>query len=68
MYFLKEKSKVFENFKKFKAQIEKESGIVIKVMRSDRGGEFRSTEFQKYCENNGFKRQPTVLRTPSKME
>ena len=37
VYFLKEKSKVFENFKKFKALVEKESGISIKAMRYDRG-------------------------------
>jgi len=61
---LKEKSEVFENFKKFKAHVEKESGLVIKAMRSDRGGEFTSNEFQKYCEDNGIRRQLTVPRTP----
>ena len=55
VYFLKEKSDVFENFKKFKAFVEKESGLVIKAMRSDRGGEFTSNIFQKYCEDHGIR-------------
>nr|KYP66220.1 Retrovirus-related Pol polyprotein from transposon TNT 1-94 [Cajanus cajan] len=64
VYFLKEKSEVFENFKKFKAHVEKESGLLIKALRSDRGGEFTSKEFQKYCEDNGIRRQLTVPRSP----
>ncbi|CAJ2639360.1 unnamed protein product [Trifolium pratense] len=64
VYFLKEKSEVFENFKKFKALVEKESGLVIKAIRSDRGGEFTSNEFLKYCEDNGIRRQLTVPRSP----
>ena len=43
---------MFENFKKFKTLVEKESGLVIKAMRSDRGGEFTSNIFQKYCEDH----------------
>jgi len=37
---LKQKLKIFEAFKKFKATVEKESEREIKAMRSDRGGEF----------------------------
>ncbi|KAE8683276.1 TMV resistance protein N-like [Hibiscus syriacus] len=36
VYFLKQKSEVFEVFKKFKAAVERESGRKIKAMRSDR--------------------------------
>jgi hypothetical protein len=64
VYFFKEKSEVFEKFKKFKAHVEKESGLVIKAIRSDRGGEFTSNEFLKYCEDNGIRRQLTVPRSP----
>ena len=64
VYFLKQKSEVFENFKKFKALVEKETGLEIKAMRSDRGGEFTSTEFQKYCEDHGIRRPLTVPRSP----
>ena len=54
VYFLKEKSEVFETFKKFKALVEKESGLVIKAMRSNRGEEFKSNKFQKYREDHGI--------------
>ena len=54
VYFLKEKSEVFENFKKFKSLVEKESGLVIKAMRSNCGEEFTSNKFQKYCEDHGI--------------
>ncbi|KAG7553295.1 hypothetical protein ISN45_Aa06g038290 [Arabidopsis thaliana x Arabidopsis arenosa] len=43
---------------------EMESGLAIKAMRSDRGGEFTSKEFLKYCEDNGIRRQLTVPRSP----
>ncbi|GAU49327.1 hypothetical protein TSUD_136420 [Trifolium subterraneum] len=46
------------------ALVEKESGRVIKAIRSDRGGEFTSNEFLKYCEDNGIRRQLMVPRSP----
>ncbi|KAE8666843.1 hypothetical protein F3Y22_tig00112490pilonHSYRG00048 [Hibiscus syriacus] len=55
---------VFEVFKKFKAAVERESGRKIKAMRSDRGGEFTSREFQEFCEANGIRRPMTVPRSP----
>ncbi|KAE8709398.1 Agamous-like MADS-box protein AGL6 [Hibiscus syriacus] len=64
VYFLKQKSEVFEVFKKFKAAVERESGRKIKAMRSDRGGEFTSREFQEFCEANGIRRPMTVPRSP----
>ncbi|KAJ7959769.1 Retrovirus-related Pol polyprotein from transposon TNT 1-94 [Quillaja saponaria] len=64
VYFLKKKSKAFEVFKKFKALVEKESGHVIKSLRSDRGGEFTSNEFNIFCEIQGIRRPLKVLRTP----
>ncbi|KAM2341818.1 hypothetical protein ACFX1X_014282 [Malus domestica] len=59
-----QKSEVFGAFKKFKAAVEKESGCKIKAMRSDRGGEFTSKEFQELCEANGIRRPLTVPRSP----
>ncbi|KAH9697084.1 hypothetical protein KPL71_023464 [Citrus sinensis] len=66
VYFLKQKSEVFEAFKKLKAVMEKESGYPIKAMRSDRGGEFTSKEFLEFCEANGVRRPLTVPRSPKK--
>ncbi|PWA98023.1 hypothetical protein CTI12_AA024020 [Artemisia annua] len=61
VYFLKEKSQAFEAFKIFKSMVEKEKGLKIKSMRSDRGEEFLSKEFNKFCEDNGIRR---FLRAP----
>ncbi|KAE8696015.1 hypothetical protein F3Y22_tig00110678pilonHSYRG00437 [Hibiscus syriacus] len=58
------KSEVFEVFKKLKVAVERESGRKIKAMRSDRGGEFTSREFQEFCEANGIRRPMTVPRSP----
>jgi transposase InsO family protein len=64
VYFLKEKSQVFEVFKKFKVFVEKQSGYCIKSLRFDRGGEFTYNEFKEFCEANGILRPLTVLRSP----
>eukprot|EP00253_Pinus_taeda_P035975 PITA_35975 len=42
VYFLKKKSEVFEKFRNFKALVENQSGLHIKVLRTDRGGEYIS--------------------------
>ena len=38
--FLKNKSDVFETFKKWKAMVEIETGLKVKCLRSDNGGEY----------------------------
>ena len=40
IYLLKTKDEAFEYFKEFKAMVEKQSGYIIKTLRSDRGGEY----------------------------
>jgi len=64
VYFLKEKSEVFQVFKKFKAMVEKETDMPIKSVRSDRGGEFISSELMKYCEEQGIRRFLTASYSP----
>jgi len=64
VYFLKFKSEVFENFKRFKALVEKQSGCSIVALRSDRGGEFTSNEFATFCEKNGIHRELTAPYAP----
>ena len=41
--FSKEKSNVFETFKKWKALVENEIGKKLKCLRSDNGGEFTTS-------------------------
>ena len=64
VYFLKQKSDVFDVFKKWRATAENETGLKLKCLRSDNGGEYCSDEFEKYCAMNGIKRQKTVPRNP----
>ncbi|KZV28520.1 hypothetical protein F511_15600 [Dorcoceras hygrometricum] len=64
VYFLKYKSEAFDAFKKFKTLVEKESGYEIKALRTDRGGEFTSNEFNSFCELHGIRRPLTVPRSP----
>ncbi|CAL9012418.1 unnamed protein product [Prunus brigantina] len=59
-----EKSKTFVVFKRFKALVEKQSGSTIKVMRSDRGGEYTSQEFEDYCKDEGIWKQMTASYSP----
>ncbi|BBN68933.1 transposable element gene, partial [Prunus dulcis] len=48
----------------FKAFGENQSGHNLKVLRTDRGGEFTSNEFSEYCKSNGIKRELTARYTP----
>eukprot|EP01018_Ginkgo_biloba_P039433 Gb_15074 [translate_table: standard] len=64
IYFLKQKSEAFKCFKHFKTMVEKKSGYYLKVLRTNRGGEFTSREFSDYCNNHGIKRQLTTTYTP----
>ncbi|KAL4379405.1 hypothetical protein GQ457_02G040510 [Hibiscus cannabinus] len=63
-YFMKEKSEVFKVFKKFKALAEVQSGCKLQKLRSDRGKEYTSTEFDFFCEDEGIEHQLTVGYTP----
>lgn len=64
IYFLKFKSETFENFKKFKALVENQSGSRIKAFRTDRGGEFLSNDFTAFCDEHGIRRELTAPYTP----
>lgn len=64
VYFLSQKNESFEMFKNFKNYVEKETGMNIKCLRSDRGGEFTSNSFNEFCEAQGIKRQLTAAYTP----
>ncbi|CAL9008426.1 unnamed protein product [Prunus brigantina] len=64
VYFLRNKSKAFNCFKKFKSMTELQSGYKAKCLRSDKGGEFLSSEFVQFCEDHGIQRQLTMAYTP----
>ncbi|KAI5348776.1 hypothetical protein L3X38_001663 [Prunus dulcis] len=64
VYLLRNKYEAFNCFKKFKSITELQSGHKVKCLRSDRGGEFLSYEFIKFCEDHGIQRQLTMAYTP----
>lgn len=47
-------------FKKFKAMVELQCGYHVKKLRTDKGGEFISNDFEKFCEDLGIERQPGI--------
>ncbi|XP_022570911.2 uncharacterized protein LOC106407057 [Brassica napus] len=61
---LKEKGEAFEKFVRFKKIVEQDTGATIKTLRTDRGGEFTSSEFQDFCEVSGIQRHLTAPYTP----
>ena len=61
---LKDKGEAFEKFKSFKSIVEHETRLSIKTLRTDRGGEFTSIEFNKFCEKYGIQRHLTAPYTP----
>lgn len=63
-YFLFEKSETLYFFKFFKAMVEKETGLPIKCLRTDRGGKFNSIKFNQFCKMHGIQRQLTTAYTP----
>ena len=74
LYFLNAKSEALDAFKIFKAEVEKQCGKQIKIVRSDRGGEYygRYTKngqalgpFAKFLQENGIVAQYTMPGSPS---
>ena len=51
-------------FKWYLDRVEKEIGKNLKCLRSDRGGEFKSREFEMFYSDKGIKRQTSTPRTP----
>ncbi|MCO5579672.1 hypothetical protein L7F22_033530 [Adiantum nelumboides] len=45
--------------------VEKEKDLKVKSIRSDRGGEFLSENFARWCKSEGIRRQLTTPYTPS---
>ena len=64
IYFLHTKSEAFDCFKNFCAMIKIETRRRVKALRTNRGGEFYSNEFFKFCEEKGIRRQLTAAYTP----
>ena len=63
VYLISTKSEALNYFKKYRAEVERQLGRNIKVLRTDRGGEYNSKEFNLYCQEHGIKRHMTMPYT-----
>ena len=61
---MKHKFDVFGIFKKWKAQVENQTGKKIKYFRINNGLEYRDKEFIRFCELEGITCHFTVKGTP----
>ena len=64
VYLLKHKSETFETFKMFLNEVQNQLGKTIKAIRSDRGGEYLSQEFDDHLKSCGIVSQLTPPGTP----
>ncbi|RVX02202.1 Retrovirus-related Pol polyprotein from transposon TNT 1-94 [Vitis vinifera] len=64
VYFLKNKSDVIVTFKKWKVMVETETGLKVKCLRSDNGGEYIDGGFSEYCAAQGIRMEKTIPGTP----
>ena len=64
IYLIRQKSETFEVFKTFQSEVENQSGKKIKILRSDRGGEYLTSEFLDHLRKCGIISQLTPPRTP----
>jgi hypothetical protein len=65
IHFLKLKSEALTAFKAYEAWLGRQSpGVRLTKMRSDRGGEYLSGEFDQYLRQQGIERQLTIHDSP----
>ena len=73
IYPIKERSKALDKFKIFKAEVENQHNLKIKLVRSDRGGEYYgrhtpygqiSWPFTRFLQKNGIVAQYSTLGEP----
>ncbi|CDF39896.1 unnamed protein product [Chondrus crispus] len=64
VYPMHHKSEAFERYKMFAQLAQTHTGRKIKVLRTDRSGEYLSTEFKSFLIANGTQHQMTTAYTP----
>ena len=64
VYFFKNKSEMFATFKKWKTEVKNQTGLSVKSLRTDNGGEYDSQEFKEFCAGKGIRMIRTVPGRP----
>jgi len=62
--FLKINLMCFSVFKRWKIEVENQTGLKVKSLKSDNGGEYDSQEFKDFCSEHGIRMIKTILGTP----
>ena len=64
IYLIAHKRDAFHMFLQFKALVEKQSGKVLKTLRTDGGGEYTSNSFEILCVKGGIIHEVIAPCTP----
>ena len=64
VYFIKSKAEVLSKFEEYVNMVENATGLKVKILRTDNGGEYVSHDFAKYCKDKGIFQQFTNPYTP----
>jgi hypothetical protein len=64
IFLMRTKDEALEHFKIYKAEVENQLDRKIKRLRSDRGGEYLSNLFSKYCAESGIIHETTAPYSP----
>jgi transposase InsO family protein len=64
VFFLYDKSDVYDLFKSFVKRVQNKFEITIKKIRSDNGSEFKNTRIEELCDNLGIRHQFSPTYTP----
>ena len=64
VYLIHSKDETLNMFKTYKAEVENQLEKKIKILRSDRGGEYESNDFVEFCSLHGIIHQTTAPYTP----
>ncbi|KAL4025380.1 hypothetical protein IC575_013770 [Cucumis melo] len=64
LYLMEHKSEALEKFKEYKTEVENLLSKKIKILRSDRGGEYMDLRFQDYMIEHGIQSQLSTPGTP----
>ena len=55
---------VLEMFIKYKSEVENQKNKMIKRLKTDRGGEYKSNPFKEFCEQNDIIHEVTPPYSP----
>ena len=64
VFTMRNKSEAFAKYKLYEQFAQTHTGREVKVLRTDRGGEYLSTQFKSYLDSNGTQHQLTAAYTP----